>query len=126
MGFTSLSPWLLTAAAVLACTGSADRSRERLASDLRDRLGKSAEPSVGFLNNREHLQVSLSAVAFANSSDSTFAERAKDIATFTLLRYEDPSGLDSITVLDRDKVADGVWRVRHVRTFPVGELRTVR
>src|SRR3979409_113377 len=85
MRFTSLSPRLLVIAVALACgRESADHSRERVASALRDKLGKSADPSVGFLNNREHLQVSLSAAAFVNSSDSAFAGRAKDIARFAL------------------------------------------
>ena len=127
MRFTSPSQWLLIAAVGLACTrGSENQARERLAFALRDTLGKSADPSVGFLNNRKHLQVSLSAARFAESSDSTFATQAKQIARFALARYGNAAGLDSITVLDREPVSDGVWRMRHMRTFAVDELRGAR
>jgi hypothetical protein len=127
MRVTSPSRLLLIAAIGLACTrGSEDQAREHLASALSDTLGKSAEPSVGSLNNRNHLQVSLSAAHFAGSSDSAFAAQAREIAKFALARYENAPGLDSITVLDREPVSNGVWRVRHMRTFPVEQLRRVR
>src|SRR3954471_17310628 len=108
MRLTSLPRWLLLAAVASACTQTPDdESREHLVSALRDRLGKNASPSVGFLNNRKHLQVSLSAAAFADSADSTFADRAKDIARFSLASYSNATGLDSVTVSDRDSVAKG-------------------
>jgi len=127
MRFTYPSQWGLLAAFALACTeGSANQARERVASALSDTLGKTAEPSVGFLNNRKHLQVSLSAARFAESSDSAFAEQAKQIAKFALARYGHAGGLDSITVLDREPGSDGVWRVRRIRTFAVETLRGAR
>lgn len=127
MRFTSLSHLLLIAAVGLACSqGSDDRARERLTSALSDSLGKNADPSVGFVNNRKHLQVSLSAARFAESSDSAFAAQAREIAKFALERYENARGLDSVTVLDREPVSNGVWRMRHMRTFPVDDLRSVR
>lgn len=116
--------WVLLATFALACTeGSENGARERVESALIDTLGTSAEPSVGFLTNRQHLQVSLSAARFAGASDSAFAEQARQIAKFALVRYGDAGGLDSVTVLDRDRVANGIWKLRHTETFPVSELR---
>jgi len=127
MGSSSLSKLLLIAAVGLACTrASGNEARERVASALSDTLGKSADPSVGFLNNPKHLQVSLSAARFPGSSDSAFAAQAKQIARFALARYGNAAGLDSITVLDREPVSEGVWRMHHVRTFAVDELRSAR
>jgi len=124
MRVTWLPSWVILVAFALACTeGSENQARERVASALSDSLGKSAEPSVGFLNDRKHLQVSLSAARFAESSDSAFAEQAKQIAKFALGRYGDPGGLDSITVLDREPVSDGVWKIRRINTFAVEALR---
>ena len=127
MRLASPSKWLLIAALGLACTrGSEDETRERVTTALSDTLGKSAEPSVGFLNNRKHLQLSLSAARFAESSDSSFGAQAKQIARFALARYDNAAGLDSITVLDREPVSDGVWRIRRMHSFAVGELRGAR
>ena len=127
MRVTPPASWVLLAAFALACAeGSENQARERVASALSDSLGKSAEPSVGFLNNRKHLQVSLSAARFAEFPDSAFAEQAKLIAKFALARYGDAGGLDSITVLDREPVSDGVWKIRRINTFAVGALRGVR
>jgi len=126
MRLTSLSNVLVIAALGFACTaGTEDRAREHLAAALSDTLGKNAEPSVGFLNNRKHLQVSLSAARFPETSDSAFAAQAQEIAKFTRAHYENAQGLDSITVLDREPVSNGVWRVRHVRAFSVDELGSV-
>jgi len=126
MRFTSLSTLLLIVAIGLACArGTEDQAREHLAAALGDTLGKNADPSVGFLNDRNHLQVSLSAARFPKTSDSAFAAQAKEIARFTFARYEKAQGLDSITVLDREPVSKGVWRMRHVQTFSVDELRSV-
>ena len=125
MRFTSVSKLLLIAAVGLTCARDSDsEARERVASALSDTLGKSADPSVGFLDNRKHLQVSLSAARFPESSDSAFAAQARQIARFALARYRNAAGLDSITVLDREPVSDGVWRMHHVRTFTVDELRS--
>jgi hypothetical protein len=127
MRLTSPLQWLLIAAVGLACTrGSENQARERVANALSDTLGKSSDPSVGFLNYRKHLQVSLSAARFPESSDSAFAAQARQIARFALAHYDNAAGLDSITVLDRDPVANGVWRIRHMHTFTVGELRDAR
>jgi hypothetical protein len=106
--------------------GAEDRARDHLASALSDSLGRNADPSVGFLKNSRHLQLSLAAARFAKSSDSVFAGEAKQIAGFALRRYENSGGLDSITVLDRDPVAQGVWKIHRMHTFGVEELRNVR
>ena len=127
MRFTSPAQWLLLAAIGLACTrGSETEAREGVTAALSDTLGKSAEPSVGFLDNRQHLQVSLSAAGFPGVSDSAFTAQAKQIARFTLVHYDDAAGLDSITVLDRELVSPGFWRSHHARTFAVNELRSTR
>jgi hypothetical protein len=127
MRVTPPASWVLFAAFALACAeGSENQAREWVASALSDSLGKSAEPSVGFLNDRKHLQVSLSAARFAECPDSAFAEQAKQIAKFALARYGDAGGLDSITVLDREPVSDGVWKIRRINTFAVGALRGAR
>ena len=127
MRLSSPSQWLLIAAVALACTrGSANQASERVASALSDTLGKSAEPSVGFLNSRKHLQISLSAARFAESSDSAFATQAKQIARFALARFGDAAQLDSVTVLDRERVSEGVWRMHRVQSFAVDELRSTR
>jgi hypothetical protein len=127
MRVTPPASWVLLAGLALACVeGSENQARERVASALSDSLGKSAEPSVGFLNNRKHLQVSLSASRFAEFPDSAFAEQAKQIAKFALARYGDAGGLDSITVLDREPVSDGVWKIRRINQFAVGALRDAR
>lgn len=125
MRYTSPPQWLVIVAVGLACAqGSENQARERVAAALSDTLGKSAVPSVGFLNDRKHLQISLSAARFAESSDSAFATQARQIAKFALPRYG--GGLDSITVLDREPVSDGVWKIRHTHTFAVDELLSTR
>jgi hypothetical protein len=127
MRSNSLSKLLLIAAIGLSCTRDSDNeARERVVSALSDTLGKGADPSVGFLNNPHRLQVSLLAARFPGASDSAFATEAKQIARFTLARYGNGAGLDSITVLDREPVSDGVWRMHHVVTFAVDELRGAR
>jgi hypothetical protein len=127
MRVTSPPHLVLLIAFALACTeGSENRALERVASALSYTLGKSAEPSVGFLNDRKHLQVSLSATRFVESSDSAFAAQAKQIAKFALAREGDAGTLDSITVLDRERVSDGVWRMRRISTFAVEALRDTR
>jgi hypothetical protein len=93
---------------------------------LSDTLGQTADPSIGFLNNPKHLQVSLSVARFAGASDSAFAAQAKQIARFALARYGNAAGLDSITVLDREPVSDGVWRMHHIHTFAVNQLQSAR
>jgi len=119
--------WLLVATIGSACMQRADDpAREHLASALSDSLGRNAEPSVGFLKNSKHLQLSLSAARFAEYSDSAFARQAKEIAGFALRRYENASGLDSITVLDRELVSQGVWKIHRMHTFGVDELRRAR
>jgi hypothetical protein len=126
---TCTSPFRLVVpfALALACASGPDEpAREHLTSALSDTLGKVAEPSVGFLNNGKHLQVSLSSARFAESSDSTFAYQAREIAKFTVRHYEDATGLDSVTVLDRDRISSGVWKVHHRISFAVNELRSTR
>jgi hypothetical protein len=127
MSVITWNQWLLVLAFATACLGSTrDDSRQRVASALRDTLGKAADPQVAFMNNSRHLLIQLSTAAFVNASDSTFAQQAKDIARFAFRRYEKASGLDSITVLDRNSVAKGVWQIRYTRTFPVKDLRNLR
>jgi len=119
--------FLFVGTVALACTGrSEDRAREQITSALSDTLGKTAEPSVGFLNNRQHLQVSLSSTRFEGTTDSAFAAQAKEIARFTLSHYELARTLDSITVLDREPVSAGMWRMRHVHAFAVGDFKGSR
>ena len=108
----------------LACASRSDDAvRDHITSALSDTLGATAEPSVGFLNNRSHLQVSLSSARFPQASDSTFAVDARQIARFTLAHYESAPALDSITILDREAVAKGMWKIRHAQRFSVDELR---
>lgn len=114
---------LLIAAVVLACTRAPnDLAREHLTAALSDTLGKRAEPSVGFYHDPRHLQVSLSAARFPDSTETAFATEAREIAKFALARYENARSLDSITILDRKRLGDGVWKIRHTRTFGVDEL----
>jgi hypothetical protein len=119
---------LLIAALVLACAPTSDthQLRDRIGSALRDTLGAGAQPSVGFLDDRQHLQILLSPAPFAGSSDTIFTVQAAQIAKFALARYGDVSELDSITVADRDSVSPGVWRMRQSRTFSVPALTAAR
>ena len=111
-------------AGTLACYNTHRNSaRENLLAALQDSLGKDAQPEVAFLRDSTNLQIELAAAPFANLSDSAFTDRARDIARFALTRYEKASELDSVTVLDRDVVTRGVWKIRNTRAFSIAELR---
>lgn len=120
--------WLLILASAPACVGHADEtSRERLGAALEEMLGKEAEPLVAFQKDSTHLVVQLSTFAFPTVSDPALTEQAKTIASFALGHYEKPNELDSVTVRYREKApAPGVWYIRHTRTFPVENIRTIR
>jgi murein DD-endopeptidase MepM/ murein hydrolase activator NlpD len=107
-----------------ACAGPTD-SRDRLASELRDRVGDAADPHVSFLRDSTHLQVELATVAFRTMPESVLTDQARNIGVFALRHYERANEVDSVTVLYREAVSPGFWYIRHTRTFPVGELRNV-
>jgi hypothetical protein len=116
-----LLPLLALAA---ACLGPAN-SRERLASALKDRVGEAADPQVAFMRDSTHLQVELATVAFRTVPESVLTVQARDIGAFALRHYERANEVDSVTVLYREAVSPGLWYIRHIRTFPVGDLRDV-
>lgn len=118
---------LLMLAFATACVGPAkDQSRERVASALSERLGEAADPQVGFHRDSTHLAVRLSTVAFPTVPDSVLTEQAMSIASFALRHYDKADGLDSVSVSYREAVRPGISHIRHERTFPVENLRTVR
>ena len=119
--------WILLLAFAAACGGPAkDESRERLASALRESLGKAANPQVAFERDSTHLLVQLSTVAFPTIPESALTEQARNIGSFAFRHYEKANQLDSVTVLYREGVRRGVWWIRHMRTFSVEELRNAR
>ena len=117
-----LLPLLALAAACLEPANS----RERLASTLRDSLGKAADPQVAFQRDSAHLLVELATVAFPTVPDSVLTGNARGVGRFALRHYERPNQVDSVTVLYRGAVRSGVWYIRHTRTFSVENLRDLR
>src|SRR5450759_1044582 len=117
--------WLSLVALAAACVEPAN-SRERLASALRDSLGKAADPQVAFQRDSTHLLVELATVAFPTVPEPVLTGQARDIGGFALRHYERANQVDSVTVLYREAVRPGVWHIRHTRTFPGENLRNVR
>jgi hypothetical protein len=117
--------WLLLLALAAGCAGPVD-ARDRLAFALSDSLGKAADPHVAFQNDSTHLVVELADSVFSAVPESALTRQARDIGGLALRRYERAAELDSVTVLYRDSVTQGVWRIRRTRTFPVGALRDRR
>ena len=76
-----------------------DNSLERVASALRDSLGKAANPQVAFQKDSTHLLVQLATVAFPTVSESVLTAQATRIASFALRHYEKADQLDSVTCL---------------------------
>jgi len=110
----------------VACGGPSN-SRERLASTLRDSLGKAADPHVAYQRDSTHLLVELATAAFPTVADSILTSQARGIGGLALRHYEKADQLDSVTVLYREAAPhSGVWYIRHERTFPVANLRAVR
>jgi hypothetical protein len=106
-----------------ACIGPTD-SRERLASALRDSLGKAADPHVAYQRDSRHLQVELATAAFPTMAEPALTGQARAIGSFALRHYERANELDSVTVLYREAAPNpGIWYIRHTRTFPVASLR---
>src|SRR5438046_10446738 len=113
---------VLVSAGTLACSNTPrNPARENLVAALQDSLGKDAQPEVAFQRDSTNLQIELAAAPFAKLSDSAFTVRARDIARFALARYEKAGELDSITVLDRDVVSRGAWRIRDTRACSIHE-----
>jgi hypothetical protein len=115
--------WLLLLTIAAACAGSQkDQSRDRVASALRDTLGKTADPQVAFVRDSTHLLVQLSGDALPTASDSV-TEETRRIGNFALRHYERANELDSVTILYHRPVRPGVWRILQTRAFPVESLR---
>jgi hypothetical protein len=113
--------------AIFAACGVPTNSRERLASTLRDSLGEAADPHVAYQRDSTHLLVELATAAFPTVADSILTSQARGIGGLALRRYEKANQLDSVTVLYREaSPQSGIWYIRHERTFPVANLRTVR
>jgi hypothetical protein len=112
----------------IACAkdGHEPEARATLASFLRDSMGPSADPQVAFIAGGgprdSHLYVHFDTSAFANTSDSAFAARARDVARFALRHYPDPQTLDSVTIGARENMGPGIAKIHHTLTFPVAEL----
>ena len=117
--------WLPLLALTAACVEPAN-SRERIASALRDSLGKAADPQVAFQRDSTHLLVELATVAFPTVPESVLTAQARDIGGFALRHYERANQVDSVTVLYREAVRSGVWYIRHTCTFSVESLRAPR
>ena len=116
--------WILVSVLMAACIRpTPDNSRTRLASVLRASLGDAADPQVAFEKDSTHLLVQLATVAFPTVSESQLSDEAKHIGRLAFQHYERVNELDSVTVLYREAVRSGVWRIRHERTFAVEELR---
>jgi len=113
--------------AIFVACGGPVNSRERLASILRDSLGEAADPHVAYQRDSTHLLVELATAAFPTVADSILTGQARAIGGLALRHYEKVNQLDSVTVLYREaSPRSGVWYIRHERTFPVANLRTLR
>jgi hypothetical protein len=118
--------WLLLLLSIAGACHEPANSRERVASALRDSLGKAADPAVAFQKDSTHLLVELAAAAFPTMPESALTDQARNIGVFAVRHYENASRLDSVTVVYREAARPGVWYIRHTRTFPIGNLRTLR
>ncbi|MFN2638481.1 MAG: hypothetical protein ABR585_15910, partial [Gemmatimonadaceae bacterium] len=102
-------------------------ARARLATVLRDSLGRIADPNVAFIvddgHRDSHLYVMFDTTAAPNVSDSVFQLRARDLARFAMRHYEKAGELDSVTIATRESVQSGVWRIHHTRAFAVANLK---
>ena len=114
--------------AAVACQpqDATSAARARLASALRDSLGRSSDANVGVINHgsraSSHLYVMLDTAAVPNVSDSAFAIHARAVARFAVRHYDNASTLDSVTVATREPLQPGVWKVHHKRAFAVAGL----
>jgi|SRR4051812_22577127 hypothetical protein len=118
----------LCLAAVACRSGGPDAAaRARLASDLRDSLGRGTDPTVAFIADggrpESHLYLAFDTTAAPDASDSSFAVRARDLARFAVRHYADAGKLDSITVATREATQPGAWRIHHKRGFAVANLK---
>ena len=107
--------------------GHESEARDRLTRVLRDSLGATTDPNVGFISDGggrgSHLYVLLDTTAFPNVSESVFELHARDLARFAIRHYDQAEMLDSITVASREAVKPGTWRIHHTRAFAVGRLK---
>ena len=114
------------AAAACRPDGPASDARARLASALRDSLGRSSDARVAFITDggrrESHLYVMLDTAAVPHVSDSAFAIRARSLAGFVMRHYDNARALDSVTISARTPGQPGVWKVHHVRAFGVREI----
>jgi hypothetical protein len=117
--------WLPLLALAAGCMKPAT-SRERVASALRDSLGKAADPEVAFQRDSTHLLVELATAAFPTMPEAVLTSHARSIGVFALRHYENANQLDSVTVLYREAAGPAVWYIRHTRTFSIGNLRNAR
>jgi hypothetical protein len=109
-----------------ACSVSAkDKSRKNVARALIETVGESADPQIAFRRDSSHLLIQLLTVAFPTVSEDELTRRSWGIARSALRSYDDANQLDSITVLYRERVRDGMWWIRHTRTFAVDSLKDV-
>jgi len=113
----------------LACDRKAPErdARGKLASMLRDSIGRTTDPKVAFIVHGtaldRNLYVHFDTTAFANLSDSAFVVRAKEIARFSVRHYDKAQNLDSVTVASRETLEPGVARIHHQLTFSMTALR---
>jgi hypothetical protein len=75
------------------------------------------------IGGASHLLIQLLTVAFPAVSEDELTRRSRAIARRALRSYGNANQLDSITVLYRERVRDGMWWIRHTRTFAVDSLK---
>jgi hypothetical protein len=115
---------------LVGCSKSDARTtaRKEVEATLKDSLGNVGDPTVSFLLELKtgpqqfgHLQVQFDTIAFANMSDSAFAERSRQIAGLANRHYNGGT-LDSVSVLSRTQMGPGAWRVVRMQTYAVRDL----
>ena len=122
-GLTRKLLQLTVAALLIACSRRpGDPTRERLADDIRDSLGRTSNPQVGTLGGRRHLLLNIDTAAFAGLSENAFSAKAESVARFATRHYKDVRHIDSITVVSRYPLQPGVWKIAHEQTWATKDL----
>lgn len=124
---SSRSGSLILIGFTLACVGTAqERARDTVASSLSQALGAAADPQIAFQRDSGHLLVQLSTRAFPTMSEDAVTSHADRVARIALREYSGRDGLDSITVLYRERFDRDKWWIRNTRTFAASSLRNDR